>query len=187
MLLFNLSICSNNYSSHESSILTVAENNLGIQIFEKATIWTTLAQCSSIHRPKTCRTGKINYHKLTCYFFLILLLFFFFSFTESQNHIGWKGPWRSSSPTVNLALAVSNYTISLSAMSMWLLNTSRDGDSTTALGSPFQCLTTHSVKKYFLISSLNLPWCNLRPLPLVLSLITWLKRLIPSSLQPPFR
>uniref|UniRef100_A0A8D0FA34 C-type lectin domain-containing protein n=1 Tax=Strix occidentalis caurina TaxID=311401 RepID=A0A8D0FA34_STROC len=35
--------------------------------------------------------------------------------------------------------------------------------------------------------SLNLPWRNLRPFPLVLSLITWLKRLIPSSLQPPFR
>ena len=102
---------------------------------------------------------------------------------KSQNHLGWKGPWRSSSPTVNLALAVSNYTVSPSAMSTLLLNTSRDGDSTTSLGSPFQCPTTHPGKKYFLISSLNLPWCNLRPLPLVLSLITWLKRLIPGSLR----
>uniref|UniRef100_A0A8D0EQ68 Nephronectin n=1 Tax=Strix occidentalis caurina TaxID=311401 RepID=A0A8D0EQ68_STROC len=47
-------------------------------------------------------------------------------------------------------------------MSTRLLNTSRDRDSTTSLGSPFQRLTTRSVKKYFLISSLNLPWRNLR-------------------------
>jgi len=36
------------------------------------------------------------------------------------------------------------------------LNTSRDGDSTTSLGILFQFLTTLSVKKFFLISSLNL-------------------------------
>jgi len=48
-------------------------------------------------------------------------------------------------------------------------NTSRDGDSSTALGSLVQCLTALSVKKFFLISNLNLPWHNLRPLPLVLS------------------
>jgi len=35
------------------------------------------------------------------------------------------------------------------------LNPSRDGDSTTALGSLVQCLTTLAVKKYFLISSQN--------------------------------
>ena len=48
-------------------------------------------------------------------------------------------------------------------MSTQLLNTSRDGDSTTALDNPFHCLITRSVKKYFLTSSLNLPWHNLRP------------------------
>ncbi|KAK4813127.1 hypothetical protein QYF61_011338 [Mycteria americana] len=42
----------------------------------------------------------------------------------------------------------------------------RDGDSTTSLGSLVQCLTALSVKKSFLISSLNLPWRNLRPFPL---------------------
>jgi len=35
------------------------------------------------------------------------------------------------------------------------LNASRDGDSNTSLGSPFQCLTTLSEKKFFLISNLN--------------------------------
>ncbi|KAK4831211.1 hypothetical protein QYF61_016048 [Mycteria americana] len=66
-------------------------------------------------------------------------------------------------------------------------NSSRDGDFTTSLDTLFQCLTTLSVKKFFLISNLNLPWCNLRPPPLVLSLVTWEKRLTPTSLQPPFR
>jgi len=51
----------------------------------------------------------------------------------------------------------------------WFLITSRDGDSTTSLGSLFQCFTTLSVKKFFLISNLNLPWHNLRPFPLILS------------------
>jgi len=51
--------------------------------------------------------------------------------------------------------------MSLSTASKWFLNTSRDGDSTTSLGSLFQCLTTLPVKKFFLISKLNLPRCNL--------------------------
>ena len=45
----------------------------------------------------------------------------------------------------------------------------RDGDSTTSLGSLFQCLTNLLVKKFFLIPNVNLPWGNLRPFPLVLS------------------
>ncbi|KAK4827925.1 hypothetical protein QYF61_022373 [Mycteria americana] len=38
----------------------------------------------------------------------------------------------------------------------WHMSPARDGDSTTSLGSPSQCLTTLSVKKFFLISHLNL-------------------------------
>jgi len=37
------------------------------------------------------------------------------------------------------------------------LNASRDGDSTTTLGSLFQRLTTLSVKNFFLLSNLKLP------------------------------
>lgn len=40
-------------------------------------------------------------------------------------------------------------------------NTSRHGGSTTSLDSPFQYLITPSVKKFFLMSSLGLPWCTL--------------------------
>ena len=55
--------------------------------------------------------------------------------------------------------------MSWSATSTHFFNTSRDGHSTTSLGSLFQCLTTLSVKKFFPIPNLNLPWHNLRPFP----------------------
>ena len=57
---------------------------------------------------------------------------------------------------------------SCSNSSRCLLNTARDSDSTTSLGRPFQCLTTLSEKKFFLISNLNLLWYNLWPFPCVL-------------------
>jgi len=59
--------------------------------------------------------------------------------------------------------------MSLSTASKQLLNTFRDGDSTTSLGSLCHCLTTLDEKKFFLIHNPNLSWCNLRPFPLVLS------------------
>ena len=46
--------------------------------------------------------------------------------------------------------------MSLTPTSKHLLNTSRDGDSTTSPASLFHCLITLSVKKFFLLSSLNL-------------------------------
>ncbi|KAK4828029.1 LOW QUALITY PROTEIN: hypothetical protein QYF61_022806 [Mycteria americana] len=64
---------------------------------------------------------------------------------------------------------------------------SEDGDSTTSLGSLLQGLTTLSVKTFFLISSVNLPWCNLRLFSLVPLLVTREKRPTPTLLQPPFR
>jgi len=51
----------------------------------------------------------------------------------------------------------------------------------TSLGSLFQCLITLLVNKFFLLSSLKLPWRNLKPFPLVLSLVTWEKRLTPTD------
>ena len=56
--------------------------------------------------------------------------------------------------------------MSLNATSTQFFNTSWDS---ALLGSLFQCFTTLSGKKFFLISNLNLPWCNLRPFPLILS------------------
>ena len=47
------------------------------------------------------------------------------------------------------------------------LNTPGDGDLTTSLGSLCCCITTLYEIKPFLIPNLTLPWCNLRPSPLV--------------------
>ena len=46
-------------------------------------------------------------------------------------------------------------------------------------GQPVHCLATTLEKKFFQISSLNFHWCNLRPFPLVQSLVTWEKRPTP--------
>ena len=59
-------------------------------------------------------------------------------------------------------------TTSLSATSPWFLNTSRDGDCTTSLGSLCHC-STALFEKRLLISNLILPACSLRLLPLILS------------------
>ena len=78
-----------------------------------------------------------------------------------------------------LTLTAFRSIMALSTTSKRLLNTCRDGDSTTSLGSPSQCLTTPYRKKCFLISNLNLPWHNLRPFPLILSPVSSEKRPTP--------
>lgn len=75
--------------------------------------------------------------------------------------------------------------MSLSATSTCLLNTTRNGDSTTSLGILFQCLITLPVKYFFLISNLNQPWCSLRLVYIVLPLVTRGKRLAPTQIHPP--
>jgi len=75
--------------------------------------------------------------------------------------------------------------MSSSATSTHFLNASRDRDSTTSLGRLCQCLTSLSVKKFVLIFNLKLPWPNLRPLPLVLSLAAWEKRPTPPHYKLP--
>lgn len=56
-------------------------------------------------------------------------------------------------------------------ISKHFLNISRDYDSAASMGSlMFQILTTPWEKKSFLIPNLNLPWCNLRPFPVILLL-----------------
>jgi len=88
--------------------------------------------------------------------------------TENHRIIefqGWKGPTRSSNPTVLplplLPQATKPY---LAAPHP----DARDSDSTASLGRPFQCLTTLWEKKLFLMSNLNLLWHNLWPFPRVL-------------------
>ena len=77
--------------------------------------------------------------------------------------------------------------MSPSAISPWFLNTSRDSDSPTSLGSLCQCPTTLSKKKYFLISTLNLPLVQLKAIPSRSITVTWKKGPSPPLLQPLFR
>jgi len=66
-------------------------------------------------------------------------------------------------------------------LSRWVLNISREGDSTTSLGNLFQCSITLRVKKFFLMFRRNFLCFGLCPLPLVLSLGTTENSLAPSS------
>jgi len=56
------------------------------------------------------------------------------------------------------------------------LNTSRGGDSTTSLGSPFQLLTALLEKKFFLMSNLRCPTELYPAIPAVFFLPIWLSR-----------
>lgn len=69
--------------------------------------------------------------------------------------------------------------MALSTTFSHFLNTCRVGDFTTTLGSPFQYLTTLSIKKFFLMSNMKPSWWSLRPCALVLSLIFWEKKPTP--------
>jgi len=66
-------------------------------------------------------------------------------------------------------------------LSRQVLNISRKGDSTTSLGSLFQCSVTLRGKKFFLMFRQNFLCFSLCPLSLVLSLGTTEKSLAPSS------
>ena len=64
-------------------------------------------------------------------------------------------------------------------LSRWVLNISREGDSTTSLGRLFQGSITLRGKKFFLMFRRNFLGFSLCPLPLVLSLGTTEKSLAP--------
>jgi len=102
---------------------------------------------------------------------------------ESQNALGWKGPFKaiSSNPPA-ISRDIFNWIGLLRAPSNMAWDVSRDGASPTSLHNLCQGFTTLSVKNFFLISSLNLPSFSFRSSPLVLSLQALLKSLFPSIL-----
>ena len=87
---------------------------------------------------------------------------------ESQDPWSWKGPLRviqSKSPAINRDI---HRQIRLSrALSSITVKVSRGGASAASLGILFQCLTTLTVKYFFLISS---PISNLISNPILLYL-----------------
>jgi len=73
----------------------------------------------------------------------------------------------------------------LKAQSNLTLNTANHGASTNSLGNLFQCLTILTVKKFFLMSNLDLLSFSLKLLPFVLPLQTLVKSISPSFLSAP--
>jgi len=73
----------------------------------------------------------------------------------------------------------------LKALSNLALNTSREGTSTTSLSNFCQGLTTLTVKNFFPVCNLNLPFFSLKPLALVLLLHALVKSPSPALLQAP--
>lgn len=73
---------------------------------------------------------------------------------RSQNYLNWKRPLSPSNPTLGWSPLCH-----LSATSSHFWNMSRDGDSTTSLDSPYQCLTTLSMQKFSFshFSSISFP------------------------------
>ena len=101
--------------------------------------------------------------------------------TESQNGRGWgTSVGHLVQPSCRTRVTYSKLHRTLSRR---VLNISREGDSTTPLGSLFQCCVTLREKKFFLMFSWNFLCFSLCPLPLVLSLGTTEKSLAPSIMQ----
>ena len=69
----------------------------------------------------------------------------------------------------------------------WVLNSSKDVNSTISLSNLVEFLTTFTLKMFSLSWVRNFPCSNLCPLPLVLLLCTPERCLSPSSLHPPMR
>lgn len=107
--------------------------------------------------------------------------------TESWNCLIWKRSVRMS-PTINPALPCSPLNhLPEDHIHMFLEWWQGDGDACTFLDSLFQCLTSLLLKTFSLIPNLNIPWQNLRPFPLLLSLVNCKKRPPPAWLQHPLR
>lgn len=95
-----------------------------------------------------------------------------------QNYLGWKKPEfiklsinpARPSPPLNPYPKCHTYTSLKSLQGCQLYHFP---------GHSVQCLTSLLVKTFFLMSNLNLPWCNLRLFLLVMLLISWEKRLTP--------
>lgn len=88
-------------------------------------------------------------------------------------------------PIINRAVPCSPLNRICKCHILMVLKTSWDGDTATSLDNQFQCLTTLWMKKFFLVSILNLPSYKLRLFPPVLSLVAGGET--STSLQPPSR
>lgn len=103
---------------------------------------------------------------------------------EAQKHLGWNRLLKALSPAVNPGLPSPPLNHDLKCCIYMSVKCSQ-GWCTTSLGSLFQLMSAASVKEFFLILNVNLSWCDLRSLALVLSLVTGEKRPTPTFHQLP--
>ena len=66
-------------------------------------------------------------------------------------------------------------------------NNSRERASTASLGNLFCCFTTHTVKNFFLITSLNLPSFQFKPVTLCPVATSAVNKFVPIFLRNPFQ
>lgn len=101
-------------------------------------------------------------------------LWIMLKFTESRSHWGWRRPprsWVQVVPDPHLITSPEQWMFSHS------LETSRDGDPTTSLSIPFQCLTSLSMQKFLLMKKFLLisSSCNLfSHCQMELGCVTWI-------------
>lgn len=72
------------------------------------------------------------------------------TFTESQNQPIWKGPQSNLPPQARSSQSTQD-----KILSRWFLNISSERHSTISLGSLFQCVVTHTVRKIFCMFKWN--------------------------------
>ena len=93
---------------------------------------------------------------------------------ESENQEGWKRPQWSPSP---IPTDPTMPTAHIPHCHIPIVLEQLQGQWPHHLpGQLCHCITALYESKIFLTSNTNLPWCNLRPLPLILSLVTSKKR-----------
>lgn len=91
---------------------------------------------------------------------------------QLQNHLGWKRPIISN-PPFNATVRNPSLNHILKCHTTCLLNMYRSCDSTTVLGSLFQCLMTLWVNKFLLLSNPSLPWSTWALFSPILLLLVW--------------
>ena len=90
--------------------------------------------------------------------------------TESWSGVGWKETLETIISLHSLSWTETSFANhAAKASSNLALNTARDGASPASLDSLCQCLTTFTVKNFFLVSNLNLCSFVLNPSPFVLA------------------
>jgi len=106
--------------------------------------------------------------------------------TESQNHSGWIRLPESSSPT-----PAHPHHAHWLCPSVPHLHSSGTTPGMMTPPSPWAACATASPlflrRNYFLIPDLNIPWSNLRPFLLILSLLPGIRGWPPTLPQPPVR